>query len=130
MHLRSIGVLVFVLASCGTDKSAVEKCDDLVNTLCDKGVQCLGGTQTECVQAVQQQLPCGSAKSVSASYDRCVSQINADSCSVLFPVDPQTQQPKLVLPADCMSVILARTFQPTPADDGRWTQASFLTSEQ
>ena len=105
-----LGCLVVVLLSgCGTEKSPVEKCDDLVDVLCDRGVQCLGGTHAECMQAVQSQLPCGSVKAVSASYDRCIDQLQAGSCSSLFPPNPQTGQPEIRLPADCMSVVLSRT---------------------
>jgi hypothetical protein len=35
-------------------------------------------------------------------------QLEADSCPVLFPFDAQTGGPMLKLPADCMSVVLAR----------------------
>ena len=109
MHnsIRSLVVLAFV--GCATEESAVDKCDDLVDVICDRGVQCLGGSHSECVQAVQRELPCGSAKKVSASYDRCMSQLQTNSCSVLFPTNPQTGQPEIRLPADCQSVILART---------------------
>lgn len=50
-------VAVLVVAGCGTEKTAVEKCDDLVDTLCTRGVQCLGGAYSECVQAVKSELP-------------------------------------------------------------------------
>ena len=53
------------------------QCDDLVDVLCDRGVQCLGGTHRECVQAVRTELPWGSAESVSASYDRCMDQLES-----------------------------------------------------
>lgn len=101
-------MLIVVLVGCGAEKSPVEKCDDLVDVICDRGVQCLGGSVNECVQAVRSELPCGSAKSVSASYDRCVDQLETNSCSVLFPTNPMTGQPEIRLPADCMQVILTR----------------------
>lgn len=124
-----VPALVLALAGCGADESAVEKCDDLVNVVCDRGVQCLGGTQSECVQQVRQVLPCGSAKTVSASYDRCIDQLNADSCSVLFPPDPQTGQPSLTLPADCMSVILTRGGSPLTSS-ATWAPVSLATEVQ
>ena len=43
--------MTLVLAACATETSPVEQCDDLVDVLCDRGVQCLGGTHRECVQA-------------------------------------------------------------------------------
>jgi hypothetical protein len=62
------------------------------------------GTHAQCVEEVQASLPCGSAKKVSASYSRCVSQMKSTSCAVLFP------NGQLDLPADCNMVILtART---------------------
>lgn len=97
---------MLVGAGCATETSPVDKCDDLVDVLCDRGVQCLGGSRTECVQAVKTELPCGSAKSVSTSYDRCIDQLQTNSCTVLFPINPTTGQPQLRLPADCMQVIL------------------------
>jgi hypothetical protein len=100
---------VVLLLGCGAEKSPVEKCDDLIDVLCDRGIQCLGGSHAECVQAFQSELPCGSAKAVSASYDRCIDQLQAAACSSLFPPSPQPGQPELRLPADCMSVILSRT---------------------
>lgn len=63
----------------------------------------------ECVQALQAELPCGSAKAVSASYDRCIDQLQAASCGSLFPINPQSGKPEVRLPADCMSVVLSRT---------------------
>lgn len=105
--MRQTCWVVILLAGCGTEASAVDKCDDLVDVLCDRGVQCLGFSRAECVQAVQSELPCGSAKQVSASYDRCIDQLEVNSCAVLFPVNPTTGQPQLRLPADCMQVILS-----------------------
>ncbi|MBL0214029.1 MAG: hypothetical protein IPQ07_09100 [Myxococcales bacterium] len=104
-----LGVLVGVLLSgCGTERSPVEKCDDLIDTLCDRGVQCIGGAHVDCVQAFQRELPCGAVKAVSASYDRCIDQIQAASCGSLFPLDPQGN-PDIRLPADCQGAVLSRT---------------------
>lgn len=102
------------LGACATEPSAIDKCDNLVDVLCDRGVQCLGGSHTECIQAFNNELPCGSAKAVSASYDRCLSQIEGNSCSVLFPVDPSNGQRVLQLPADCNEVILVREAPAPP----------------
>ena len=106
-----------VLAGCTSEPTPVEKCDDLVNVICDRGVVCLpgAGSHATCVSALQQALPCGSAKEVSVSYDRCISQLQGDSCAILFPVNPQTGNPQLVLPADCKAVILTREAPASPA---------------
>jgi hypothetical protein len=98
-------VFAGLVAACGGD-SPVEQCDALVNDLCVRGASCLGGSEQACVQAVQQQLSCGSAKAVTATYGRCIDEINVDQCPILFPIDPATGQPTLVLPADCKGVIL------------------------
>jgi len=96
--------------ACG-EESPVEKCDHLVEVTCDRAVQCIpnAGTHSECVQAVQTALPCGSAVSVTASYDRCVNQIDTVGCAILFP------NGQLDLPADCEGVILTSRLVP---DDG------------
>jgi hypothetical protein len=113
-----------LLVGCGGGKSPVEKCDDLVDVVCDRTVECVSGvTKADCVQAVQQQLPCGAAKSVSESYNRCIDQLDNDSCAILFPPD-QNGQPTLALPADCNSVILGRELPPTTPSSPMWDQVS------
>jgi len=103
--MQRFASVMIVLASCGGE-SAVEKCDDLVDDLCNRGVECLPdqGTHSECVQSAERSLPCGKAQSVLGSYDRCIEEINTDSCSVLFPKDA-SGNPSLALPADCKAVI-------------------------
>jgi hypothetical protein len=107
-YLKSFATATLVLyaAACGTETSPVEKCDDLVDVLCDRGVRCVGGSHIECVQAVKTGLPCGSARSVTSSYDRCIDQLETASCNVLFAINPQTGELVVRLPADCMGVIL------------------------
>ena len=102
-------ILGLVVASaCGGGSSAVDKCDDLVDVTCDRAVECIpsGGTHAQCVEQVQAQLPCGSAKKVSASYSRCISQLKSTSCASLFPAG------NLQLPADCNGVILTERLDP------------------
>lgn len=120
-----------LVAGCTSEPSPVEKCDDLVNVICDRAVTCLpgAGSHATCVSQVQQVLPCGSAKQVSASYDRCISQLQGDSCPVLFPVDPQTGSPMLKLPADCMAVILTRET-PSSSVVTEWQNAVSRMAEE
>lgn len=116
---RIVVLCALVGTGCGGDaKTPVQKCDDLIDLLCDRGVQCIpdGGTKTDCVQVVQQRLPCGMAKTVTSSYDRCTAQLRTDSCAVLFPADPQTGAPVLSLPADCVGVI--QMLEPPGAPTG------------
>ena len=105
-------MMLVLAAGCGGgDASPVEKCDDLLDLLCDRAVQCISnpGSHASCVQELQQVIPCGTVKAVSASYDRCIDQVDSFACPVLFPFDPQTGGPTLELPADCMGVVLSRT---------------------
>src|SRR4051812_45521875 len=103
--------MLVLAAGCGSDVSPVEKCDDLLDLLCDRAVQCIPnpGSHASCVQEFQQVIPCGTVKAVSASYDRCMDQVSSFACPVLFPTDPQTGGPTLELPADCKGVVLSRT---------------------
>jgi len=103
-----IAGFALLLGACGGEaKTPVQKCDDLVNDVCVRGETCLGQSRTTCVQTVQQSLSCGSVKSVKSTYDRCIDQINMDTCAVLFPPDPNNNnQPTLTLPADCQGVLV------------------------
>ncbi|HVK77910.1 MAG TPA: hypothetical protein VM734_31605 [Kofleriaceae bacterium] len=105
---RTMFVLAVTLVACGGEDTPVEKCDDLVSTVCDRLVECLPGaaTRAQCIQEIQAALPCGSARDVTASYGRCMENLEEFSCPVLFPNDPETGEPSLVLPADCQGVIL------------------------
>jgi hypothetical protein len=116
-------LLGLLLAACGGN-SAVDKCDDLVDVVCERTVECVSGiTQADCVAAVRQQLPCGSAKKVSATYDRCIQELNDASCQVLFPPD-QNGDPSLALPADCNAVILERKVPSLATSSPMWGQVS------
>lgn len=115
MNVLRWWVSACLVAGCTSEPSPVEKCDELVNVICDRAVVCLPGVgnHATCVSELQQALPCGAAKQVSASYDRCISQLQGDGCSVLFPPNPQTGNPELRLPADCKAVILMREVSPS-----------------
>jgi hypothetical protein len=110
-------LFLIVVAGCATE-SAVDKCDDLTERLCDRAVACMpsAGNHSTCVQEVQGVLPCGAATDVSASYDRCMSQLETTSCSILFPTNPQTGEAELGPPADCKAVILTSREQSDEID--------------
>ncbi len=98
-----IGCLVVFLVACGGgSKDPTEKCDDLVDIVCDRAVECVpnAGTHSACVAEVEGSLDCGAAQSVSATYNACLMQLRSMSCASLFPND------MLVLPTDCNGVIL------------------------
>src|SRR5688500_8632799 len=98
--LRTCVLLSLCLVACGGGgRSPVERCDDLVDVLCDRAVECISGagTHATCVQELQGALACGSVKAVSASYDRCMDQLATHTCGVLFPLD-SAGEPSLRLP--------------------------------
>lgn len=101
--MRILGCVVVFLVGCGGGSdSPSEKCDDLIDLVCDRAVECVpsSGTHAECVTAIEAQIPCDQADSVSENYNRCLMQLRSTSCGSLFPGD------QLELPADCNSVIL------------------------
>jgi hypothetical protein len=103
--VMAVGLLGWV--GCG-DKSPAEKCDDLVSLICDRAVDCIAGASgmhAECVHAFDQVMLCENTKSVGPSYDRCLDQLEAQSCQALFPTDPDTGEQTLTLPVDCESVL-------------------------
>jgi hypothetical protein len=74
-------------------QSPVEQCDDLASLTCDLAVACIAGASgmhDACVRAFNQTMSCGTAKSVGPSYDRCMDQLDALSCQILFPRDQAT----------------------------------------
>jgi hypothetical protein len=109
-RLALLALSCFALLACGGDddeKSAVEKCDDLVADICARAVECVDAvSEEECIADVGTVISCGQADAVSSSYGRCIDQVDRNSCDSLFPVNPESGQPELALPADCEAVIL------------------------
>lgn len=114
-------VMVMVLVGfggmgCG-DKSPVEKCEDLVSSVCDRAVDCItgaAGMHDDCVRAIEGELSCSSTKSVAKSYDECVDLLNEQSCPTLFPTDARSGEMRLVLPDACLGVILTQSGRGDP----------------
>lgn len=104
-------LVVGMLGACSSsssNKSPSDKCNDLADAVCGRGIQCIpggAGMQQACLDAVKPALMCDQVKSVSATYDTCMTQINQDSCATLFPTDT-SGDPMLVLPDPCMGVLL------------------------
>jgi hypothetical protein len=113
MVAKAVVLAVLGCVGCGGDKSPSEKCEDLVNLTCDRAVECLpgvSGMHAACVQAVEQAgLSCSATKSVKPGYDRCIDQLDAQSCQTLFPTDSGTGDRTLELPADCSGVLLTQS---------------------
>jgi hypothetical protein len=108
-------LVMMVLVGCGgaaRERTPSEKCDDLVDSVCDRAVVCIAGASgmhSACVEGIKSLISCAAVKSVGAGYDRCMDRIDSDSCTTLFPVDPDTGDEELVLPADCSMVLVGRT---------------------
>lgn len=119
-RVRLLAMMMF-LVGCGSnarEKSPVEKCDDLVDSVCDRLFACIAGvsgTHSDCVAAIASVgLSCAVVKSVGTGYDRCMDKLDSGSCTTLFPVNPDTGRQSLVLPQDCSMVLIGRT---ATADD-------------
>jgi hypothetical protein len=105
---RIIVLCVLGCIGCGDDEQAIPQCNDLVDDLCTRIVQCApqqAATQASCLLRLEQTLPCELAHRISATYDQCLQHIMTDSCQVLFPTDPFTTGAALSLPADCTGVV-------------------------
>jgi len=115
---RLLAMMFLVGCGGGGDRSPAEKCDDFVDSFCDRVVGCVTGAtgmHGACVEAFKSDgFSCADVKSVSAGYDRCMDQIDSRSCGALFPVDPNTGEQTVVLPADCSMILIGSS---ATADD-------------
>ncbi|MBI5533266.1 MAG: hypothetical protein HY898_11155 [Deltaproteobacteria bacterium] len=65
----------------GGGGDAVAKCNALVDKLCTWGEKCGQGPKASCIASAGQQLNCSAAKTVGASYDQCVSELDSLPCT-------------------------------------------------
>jgi hypothetical protein len=101
-RMRKVLLLALLALSCG-DEKAVEKCQAFRDVFCRRAVDCKAVPDT--FEVCQQQfatrvVDCGQAQDVGGSYDRCISEMNAFSCQVLFPSTGAN------LPQSCNGAIL------------------------
>lgn len=97
-------LFVFVMACGGGGDSAEDKCVALLETVCDRVVDCgLGDSHDECMDAITESTDCSEAKKVGESYGECVGDIEDASCTALFPT--VGTQRKLQLPASCAEAL-------------------------
>lgn len=128
----AIAGVVFAACGGGDDNPAVEKCDDLVSTVCDRAIECLGdlgGGHSQCVVEVNEALPCDRAASVTDSFQDCLSRVDTDSCNTLFPPPPPGGQRMLVLPANCSGVVVLERTQRVEASQSALTSVGAAASE-
>ncbi len=91
-----------VSIACGDDDgdSAPAQCERLARELCDKGAACLGNDFGECFDDfVNSPPPCSEADRTSASFDQCISDINAASCADVIAAPDQ-------LPPSCNGAVI------------------------
>ena len=114
-RLRQTAVFCLLLAACGGDdddddvetRSPTQRCEDLAADLCARYTECAEGIdEAVCVEQIEDVLRCPDTVYIGDRYDSCVDSVNSLSCSELFPIDPDTNQPTLAELSECRSVIL------------------------
>jgi hypothetical protein len=108
----------FWLVGCGGgggSETPVQKCDDLLNAVCDRVQSCgmlLTGTAApagfhqDCVTQEQTAIDCTRSVAVTSSYDTCLSQVRGDSCNTFLTLDNAGDVQSVNLPASCDGAIL------------------------
>ncbi len=107
---------VLAVVGCAGEPSPEEKCEALLDSVCDQVSACLPqlGSHATCVRELGGALPCRSVKEVTSSYDTCIDRIQDGSCSTLFPIDRNSGEVEVALPAACSGVLISATA-PDPA---------------
>jgi hypothetical protein len=78
----------------GASGDAIAKCNALIDKWCTWAESCGQGTKAACVAEAGTALGCSAAKSVTAGYDQCMTDMNGWPCS------------STTIPATCNGVIL------------------------
>jgi len=98
--------LIVWASSCGGGSSgsdAVQKCKDLSQLKCERVVECGGMPSVPtCLADIQKAEYCDHAVAVTSSYDACVQDLRAISCTQLLASGAWN------LPLACTGVILAQ----------------------
>lgn len=101
-------------ASNQDEPSPVEQCQDYASTWCNKAFSCyvqvgrldqdsLQSNVDQCIQVIEDRLPCSGVTSVTSDYAKCLSQIKGMACS-RWNV-PQTQFATVTPPSICAEVL-------------------------
>jgi hypothetical protein len=98
MKVRATGLLLGLLGLCACEANdAPQKCEELLDLMCTRLVECaIEPNQADCLAAAKTVAPCAKAVSVDGSYDACLKDIRAQSCTVLMSSG---------IPANCDDVI-------------------------
>jgi hypothetical protein len=79
---------------------AAYECETFLTTYCGRVNECsLNVNEQECLTDARTSINCGDAADVSASYDRCLDELESSTCDGLFG-------DAIELPASCQGVIL------------------------
>jgi hypothetical protein len=95
--VRWLAVFVVLFGGCSTDAPGPrERCDDLVDLLCERVSGCPNGgtTQQECLTLPAADLSCPEATGVSGAYDQCIDDLTVSPCSVLVRADGTVEMPE------------------------------------
>jgi len=109
-------------SGCG-DKSPKEHCQDLVDMICDRIVECLAdarGMHDACVRGFESVQSCSSVKSIGETFDDCMDQIDARSCQSLFPT-VSGGMASISLPQACSGVLSDHSSRSAAAT--HWAEA-------
>lgn len=80
--MKTLLLAFAALAACGSDDNkAPTQCKTFAVALCNVASRCDATTNyLACIQAATAQLECDKAKSVSATFDRCISDLGVQTC--------------------------------------------------
>jgi hypothetical protein len=94
----------FLIACGGGGDSPEDKCEALLDNICDRVVDCeLADSHDECIDALADSNDCSEAEEVGDSYGECRKDIDDASCAELFP--SSGGQVRLTLPSSCSGAI-------------------------
>lgn len=109
--------LFTLMAACGDDgasgPSAQDKCDMLLDVVCDRLITCAeqlsgqtapSGIRQACIDKQRTAYDCSRAKAVTASYDRCISEVSSFTCGIFLTTDTSGNV-QVNVPASCNAVI-------------------------
>jgi len=108
------GVMAMVVVvGCG-GSSPEDKCQDLVDTMCDRVTACLNvpSQKADCVRTVSDSASCSRTKSVTESYDTCLDELRDVSCDALLDSDANGD-PVLNIPSSCRGVLQSGRLAPS-----------------
>jgi hypothetical protein len=106
--VRSVVAIAMIVSAsaCGGGSSgsdAVQKCKDLSQLKCERVVECGGMPSVPtCLADIQKSEYCDHAVAVTSSYDACLQDLRAISCTELLASGAWN------LPLSCMGVILVQ----------------------